>query len=138
MRRPSSFISSFLLLGLAIVATLPAVAGEIYQWKDAKGVTHYSDSPPAGQKHQTRAVNARAATVAPVASKPVANADCSNARSNLELLKGGAKVGLDTDKDGKPDRELTAAERASRLKMAEAQMEIYCDAPSAAAATSRS
>ena len=26
-----------------------ATGGELYQWKDANGVTHYSDAPPPGQ-----------------------------------------------------------------------------------------
>ena len=68
-------------------------------------------------------------------AKPVVNADCSNARSNLSLLQGQAKVGVDENKDGKPDRELTAAERANRLKLAQAQIETYCDAPAANAVT---
>ncbi len=41
-----------LLVGAcALVMLAPAVAQEVYTWKDAKGVTHYSDSPPpAGAK----------------------------------------------------------------------------------------
>ena len=29
-----------------LIATTTAVAGEVYQWKDANGVTHYSQTPP--------------------------------------------------------------------------------------------
>lgn len=126
MRRPDR---TALLLALALLP-LAAHAGEVYTWKDARGVTHYSDSPPPGRKATTRPMNDRRPP-APAAPKPVVNADCSNARSNLALLQGTAKVGVDENKDGKPDRELTAAERASRLKLAEAQIETYCDAPAA-------
>jgi hypothetical protein len=125
-----------LSFALALVPlALPVAAGEIYTWKDAKGVTHYSDSPPAGQKAKTRSMSDRAPAPAAVAAKPVVNADCSNARSNLSLLQGQGKVGVDDDKDGKPDRELTAAERANRLKLAQAQIETYCDGPAANAVT---
>lgn len=131
MRRPVRY-ATLLPLGLALASlTLGASAGELYQWKDAKGVTHYSDAPPPGQKHTTRRMDARPVPVAAV--KPVVNADCSNARNNLKLLQGTGKLGVDDDNDGKLDRELTANERAGRLKMAEGQIEIYCDAPAAAA-----
>lgn len=138
MRRPSRpALLPTLLLGLALPLALTATAGEIYQWKDAKGVTHYSDSPPPGQKATTRSITGAPSPAPPAESRPVANADCTNARSNLALLQSKEKVGVDDDKDGKPDRELTAAERASRLKLAEAQIETYCDRPAADAVTTR-
>ena len=133
MRRPIRFASA--LLPFALAAALPVVAGQVYTWKDAKGVTHYADAPPAGQALKARAFGERPAT--PAAPKPVANSDCSNARGNLTLLQGTGKVGIDEDKDGKIDREITTAERASRLKVAEAQVELYCDQPAANAVTTR-
>jgi hypothetical protein len=133
MRRPIRFAS--VVLPLALVVALPVVAAQVYTWKDAKGVTHYADAPPAGQSTKARTFGERPAPVA--APKTVANSDCSNARGNLTLLQGTGKVGVDDDKDGKPDRELTAAERASRLKVAEAQVELYCDQPAANAVTTR-
>jgi hypothetical protein len=137
MRASAPLRTALLLAGILSLSATLATAGEIYQWKDAKGVTHYSDSPPAGTTHTTRALAARPPAAIAAAPMPAANSDCSNARSNLALLQGQAKVGVDEDKDGKPDRELTPAERASRLKLAEAQMENYCDRPAAEAATSR-
>ena len=35
---------------IALLLAAPAFAGTVYQWKDAKGVTHYSDSPPPAQQ----------------------------------------------------------------------------------------
>jgi hypothetical protein len=118
-----------------LAVALPVAAGQVYTWKDAKGVTHYADAPPAGQQIKARAFGERPAAAA--APKAVANSDCSNARGNLTLLQGTGKVGVDENKDGKPDRELTAAERASRLKVAEGQVELYCDQPAANAVTTR-
>lgn len=132
MRRPDH---AALLLAL-IALPLAASAGEVYKWKDAKGVTHYSDSPPPGQKATARTMSERATPAAP-AAKPVVNADCTNARSNLALLEGTGKVGVDDNKDGKVDRELTADERARRLKLAQTQIETYCDAPAANAVTAQ-
>jgi len=133
MRRPIRFTA--LLVPLAIAVALPAAAAQVYTWKDARGVTHYADAPPPGQALKARPFGERPA--APAAPKVVANSDCSNARGNLTLLQGTGKVGVDDNKDGKPDRELTATERAARLKMAEAQVELYCEQPAANAVTTR-
>lgn len=113
--------------GLLLVA-LPAFAGQVYQWKDANGVTHYSDSPPAGQNYQNRDVRDTSTPAAPTAAKPVVNANCSNARSNLTVLQGQGQVGVDENKDGKADRNLTAEERTNRTAMAEAAVKTYCGA----------
>ena len=134
MRRPARFALRVLPLALLLSpAVLPAA--QVYTWKDAKGVTHYSDSPPPGGKATARPVSGRTAAPAPAPAKAVGNADCSNARSTLALLQGKAAVAVDENKDGKPDRELNATERANRLKLAQAQIETYCDAPAANAVT---
>lgn len=133
MPRPARLFSPALSLALlAASTTSPLVAGEIYTWKDARGVTHYSDSPPAGKKHSVRPDTKR-----PVASRTLAvvNSDCSNARSNVALLQGTGLVGLDANGDGKSDREITATERAERLQRAQAQLETYCEGPAANAVT---
>ncbi len=46
---PKSFLLPGVLAGLCLVLATPAFAAKVYQWKDAKGVTHYSDSPPPDQ-----------------------------------------------------------------------------------------
>lgn len=120
--------ASVLPLGLVAAAllalALPAAASKVYQWKDANGVTHYADSPPPGQKAKDRNLGPRA-PAAP--AKPVVNADCSNARSNLAILKGSGPVGLDANRDGKHERELTPVERAERTAKAEAAVKTYCE-----------
>ena len=123
----TSRLLPWLAAGLLVLA-LPAAAGEIYQWKDARGVTHYADSPPPNQAHKSRAINAHGSTATAVAAKPVVvNADCSNARSNLAILQGKGEVGIDEDKDGKADRNLTATERTNRTQLAEASIKTYCE-----------
>jgi hypothetical protein len=133
MRRPPRpFLPALSLAALALALASPLVAGEIYTWKDARGVTHYADAPPPGKRHSVRPAPGRPA--APKA-RAVVNADCSNARSNVALLQGTALVGLDADGDGRADREITAAERAERLVRARAQLETYCEGPAANAVT---
>ena len=66
---------------------LPALAGKVYQWKDAKGVTHYSDSPPPGkpqyQEPSARATVPRRLRPTPRPSRAEAP-NCVTARKNLD------------------------------------------------------
>lgn len=125
--RPAFPLLPWLAAGLLAVA-LPAAGGEVYQWKDAQGVTHYADSPPPNQAHKSRAINPQGTAAIPLAAKSIAvNADCSNARANLTILQGKAEVGIDENKDGKADRNLTAQERANRTLLAEAGVKTYCE-----------
>ena len=127
-RRSSHRLVPACLAAALLALALPALAGEVYQWKDAKGVTHYSDAPPPNQKHKARTISAHGASTVPVDEKPVpANSDCSKARSNLTILQGTTPVGIDLDNDGKSDRNLTAEERAKRVVLAEASIKTYCE-----------
>lgn len=123
-RRPIWIGSAWVGMALALLA-LPVAADQIYQWKDARGVTHYADSPPVNQPHKIRAFSLKPASSI-AAPKAVVNSDCSNARANLKLLQGTSPVSIDENKDGKPDRELTADERSKRTRLAESQIETYC------------
>lgn len=107
-----------------------ASASEIYQWTDARGVTHYSETPPpAGTPYQTRQITDTGAStraVAPAPAQPaVVNPQCSTARSNIEVLLGEGPVQQD-DGDGNA-RELSADERTNQLELARAAARAYCD-----------
>lgn len=117
------------LLGVALlVLALPVAAGELYQWKDANGVTHYSDSPPPGGEYENRIIgnSGSAGTAAKPEEAAAENEQCTMARANLELLAGDAPVGKDSDGDGKPDVEMTPAERDGQKRLAEAAMAVHC------------
>ncbi|UHQ22642.1 DUF4124 domain-containing protein [Lysobacter sp. 5GHs7-4] len=124
-------------LALALLAlALPAAAGEVYQWKDANGVTHYSDSPPANQGNvKGRQIQNRTGTPSVAQAKPTESAECTTARSNLKQLQSNAPIGLDTDKDGKADSAFTPEQRAAQVKLAEASIAAYCKPAVAAAGT---
>lgn len=118
------------LLTASLLAT-PVAAQELYQWKDANGVTHYSDTPPpAGAEHSVRHISqSGAATRAATADEteaPAENEACQSARSNLALLQSDGPVGEDTDGDGEPDRELDATQREAQLQLAEAAIRVHC------------
>lgn len=136
--RPAARVRLRPLLALALLAlALPAAAGKLYQWKDARGVTHYSDAPPpAGADYTNRAISQRGAagTEQPDAATaaPVANPACTTARANLTLLDGQGPVGIDTDGDGKADSEMDPAQRAAQRQLAEAAIAVHCTPATAA------
>lgn len=101
--------------------------GNLYKWKDANGVTQYSERPPAGQKYETRRITASGEPVA-AAEPDKADEDpqCTAARRNLELLAGNAPLMQDTNGDGKPDTPLDDAQRAAQKQLAEASAAVYC------------
>jgi hypothetical protein len=145
-------VSTRLVLGcIALVALAPAFAQSVYSWKDAKGVTHYSDTPPP-KGTETRKVKPQPAPPAPVApdtakspAAPQANASgaaadkvaaaerekqraesCKNAQSNLTLLQGSGGVEVDSDGDGKGDQLLDTAQRAKEIENMQAAVQANC------------
>lgn len=127
-RSPLVMFAGLSLLGLA--CTGPVAASEVYQWKDANGVTHYSQTPPPKGQYQQRQINNRGASSpqqsSPTAAKPAAeNTQCASARANVDLLQSGNAV-HEADAEGKPGRALTPEERASRLDLANAAVKAYC------------
>ena len=115
-----------LLVGLAaLLLALPVLASKVYQWKDAKGITHYSDAPPPGQQGvQNRQL--KDGPTPPEAAKPAEDANCATARKNLVQLQSDKVVGLDADGDGKPDKEMTAEETAAQVHLAETTLKNTC------------
>ncbi|MDR6095832.1 MULTISPECIES: DUF4124 domain-containing protein [Stenotrophomonas] len=116
------FCLSFLLL-----ASASAFAGPVYKWKDANGVTQYSESPPAGKAFETRQqtrdpgnLPAAAATDTPLAPQ------CVTARANLALLDGSGPVMQDTNGDGTAETALDDTQRANQRALAEAAAKAYC------------
>ena len=128
-------VRACVLLLLATACSV-ALADKVYQWKDAKGVTHYSDSPPPGQQYKDRRIDRSGAATQEVApaGKSVEDPQCATARRNLELLAGKAEVQQDTDNDGKPDTALNEADRANQRELATAAVKAYCKPAAATAA----
>jgi hypothetical protein len=112
-------------------------AGELYQWKDAKGVSHYSDAPPPKGQYQARNIQVRDGQKPPVVDTKVtttASANCTLAKTNLERLKAGGNIGLDANGDGKPDAPLNAEEHARQTQLAETNIRKFCTAQASAPA----
>jgi len=112
---------------LLLLTSATAVAGPLYKWKDANGVTQYSERPPEGQKYETRRITDNGDPVAEAEpAKAEASPQCTSARDNLKLVAGSGPVMQDTDGDGKPDAELDEAQRAAQKQLAEAAAAVYC------------
>jgi hypothetical protein len=101
----------------------------VYKWKDARGVTHYSEKPPASGNYSTREAvpdpMAQAEPSAGSGSQDQADPRCTTARNNLATLQGGNAVQMDSDGDGKPDKTLSDAERASQIELARSTLKAY-------------
>ncbi|MGO1072266.1 DUF4124 domain-containing protein [Lysobacter sp. CA199] len=114
---------------LAVLSTASA-ATDLYQWKDAQGVTHYSDSPPPAQSGQVknRVIKSKTGTPAQTASVTASSesGECINARANLKQLQSSAQVGVDNNGDGKPDNVLDAKQREAQVQLAQASIRAYC------------
>lgn len=128
MTRPLSCSLLVLCLALAIP---PLAAQTVYQWKDAKGVTHYSDSPPPkGATRRELRTPAGTPYVAQAQAPAAENAQCVQARLNLVRLQGNAEVGLDADRDGKPDATLNPEDRAKQIELMRGAIKANCPAGS--------
>lgn len=145
-----------LVLGcIVLVACLPAFAQAVYTWKDAKGVTHYSDTPPpkgtqtkefrpdpvprtpipatvaapkvAPAAPSTNAAVAAAIDPAAVAAREKQRAEsCKQAQANLKILKDSYGVAVDNDGDGKNDAVLDVAQRQKETENMQLAVQANC------------
>jgi hypothetical protein len=140
------FVAS-LVIGLAIAwATPPAGAQQIYKWKDASGVTHFSQTPPTnGHTYKQVTLSAQpevSSNPAPAASDagpapnsaapPHAVADtpanratlCKQLATNIGLLTGQQPL-VTAGADGK-QQVMSDDAREQQLATARAQQRQYC------------
>lgn len=144
------------LLCLLALPVLAQAAGNarVYTWKDANGVTHFSDSPPPASVKSARQITVRGDTpvtagqeaadtgeaAAPAAEgtpppgtggatltdSPEARQQvCEQARRNAELLEGQQQVSMDVDGNGS-NQVLTPEQRQTQLAQARERVAFYC------------
>jgi len=115
------------LLAASVLVPAAASAGEVYQWKDANGVTHYSQTPPSQGKFQQRTITQRvsAAPAQPTTERAV-SPQCATAQRNIELLQGGSRLQVDSNGDGQPDGDLDDADRQKQLEIAQTVARVNC------------
>jgi hypothetical protein len=116
-----------LIVPLLLAASLAqAQSSTVYQWKDANGVTQYSERPPQGRQAESRRISHRGSVGEAVPAATREAPACTSARSNLALLQGSGPVGRDSDGDGVPDTALSTEERASARQQAEKDVANFC------------
>ncbi|WP_028623042.1 DUF4124 domain-containing protein [Pseudomonas sp. Ant30-3] len=135
----SMFLIASLLIGPA------CMAGQIYKWVDAQGVTHFGAQPPQGQEASTVTPSA------PPASKPLSSQGsspigdqqaidrkvkrqvaeqqaelkvfCEQARTNLAQLQNNPRVREDVEGEM---RRLSEEQRNERITEAQRQIKENC------------
>ncbi|MET0847430.1 MAG: DUF4124 domain-containing protein [Pseudomonas sp.] len=134
---------TFLMVSL-LVSPL-CMAGQIYKWVDAQGVTHFDAQPPQGQEATTvlmpsppagkPAAPARSTTIGDqqaidnTVKKQVAEQQaqlkvfCEQARTNLAQLQNNPRLREDVDGEG---RRLTDEQRQERTIEAQRQIADNC------------
>lgn len=118
-----------LTLPLLLVASLAqAQSSTVYQWKDANGVTQYSERPPTGRSAESRRISHRGDIMAeaPAEQVPQESQNCLTARKNLEILNGSNPISRDSDGDGKADKTLSDSEREAEKTLAQATIGTQC------------
>jgi hypothetical protein len=139
MRRPAYF------LACALVATLATHAADIYRWKDANGVWHYSDQPVAGAERvgsSSQAARPAAPRGTPAEQDPPSATDtatlrkvrddvaadkaarCKDAQANYQQTVESRRLyrpGPDGERIFLDEAEIEAARVTAR-----ANMEYYC------------
>ncbi|MGE0208316.1 MAG: DUF4124 domain-containing protein [Lysobacteraceae bacterium] len=129
-----------ILVTLALAgAWLTAGASDVYRWVDEKGVSHYSDKPPADGKFER--VNVRAGGASAVSTPDPAAAEqepakedpaiaraerCKSARANLAALRSNLEVSIE---DNGKTRALSESERLEYADRNERAIALDCDAP---------
>ncbi|MGF6204609.1 DUF4124 domain-containing protein [Pseudomonas frederiksbergensis] len=135
----------FLTASLLITLSPMCMAGQIYKWVDAQGVTHFDAQPPQGQQATT------VVTPTPPANKPTApersnvlgdqqaidktvkkqvaeqqaqlKAFCEQARTNLAQLQNNPRLREEVDGEM---RRLTDQTRQERMTEAQKQIADNC------------
>lgn len=114
---------------LALASAAASASQQLYKWKDANGVTQYSQQPPSGAQYETQRISSSGAPVtesAPAsdtAADPAESDRCKNARRNLDVLSGSTPVTQDT---GKGPEILNDSQRSVQKQLAEAEIAAYC------------
>jgi uncharacterized protein (DUF2126 family) len=140
MRRP--------LFALVLLLVAPLVSAQVYKWVDAKGTTHFSESPPpAGTKYTQVNVAASdqeaasSSSTALPANAPTASSDsgdqnqtmtdtpenraklCTQLKGSINTLTGSAPV---VEQQNGQQTLLNADQRKQQLDASQSQYQMYC------------
>ena len=133
MKKPA-VVATFALA--SVLASFAVLADQtVYKWKDAKGLLHYTQQPPAGiaseaivvrQGFSTPDASAQQQTPAELQAADKAER-CRVASQNLEMLSGAGAVKR-RDQYGQ-DHTLSDEEKAAERERAQAAVDQNCPPP---------
>ena len=135
------FLTASLLVGLSPMC----MAGQVYKWVDAQGVTHFGSQPPPGGQ-ATTVIKPSPSAAKPAAPPPAGaigdqkaidqqvkqqiaeqqaqlKAFCEQTRTNLAQLQNNPRVREDVEGEM---RRLTEEERRQRIDETRKQIEEHC------------
>jgi len=140
-------LNLFLIIGV-IFSNLTFATEDVYQWKDDKGITHFTQTPPLdkaykvikGKEEKFNPSNYRSNTrvnsnkmtqaTSNAASSEIERYqatrkhNCKVAQKNLLTLTNVARIRV-TGSDGK-ERLLTDTEKADKIKLSQQQVKNFC------------
>lgn len=141
-----------MMCSLVVLVATGAVHAQdkVYRWKDADGVTHYSDEPPADGSAEEMEIDVPPPVAAPPApetsdeqetenepSAAAAEAEaqarlaaerqqaCEGAQRNLATLQANPEVTMDTNGDGEAEI-LTPEQRDAQIAANREAIQTYC------------
>jgi hypothetical protein len=136
MRRP--FTIGVVFAAALFASAQVGAANEVYKWTDAKGLVHYTDSPPEGQAYEKLRIGRSAERIpepeplaaaedpaAPRPPPPPRTSNCEIARKNLDTFETNQNIAMDRDGDGTPEP-LDAEQRAVELERNRELVKLYC------------
>lgn len=136
---------ALVIVSLAFAANVLA-QNTVYKWTDERGVTQYTQTPPAGVRdYETVRMGSSGQQRSSVSTQDSADADrtpdqagetqapadqerqeyCDAARRNLSALESDVEVHLEATDDGEPTP-LDAEQRAEQIEIAERQVTLFC------------
>lgn len=136
---------AWLFLASALAAGV-AAEDQIFKWRDAQGVWHFSSNAPEGvgaervsiRHSQTvtapkpvltgengQSADATKVTTAPGAVNGPQSANCKAAQDAVAVLSNNARVKMDSNGDG-IEEELSAQQQLEELERRRAQARVYC------------
>lgn len=126
------FLQPFHTVGLALLLSLPlmSAAADLYQWKDERGVIHYSDKPPKGVKAE-RVKKKGPQSLGTINSDEVSESNddpdavrCQAERDRLALLQSNRRIQMQ-ERDGSL-KELTQEEINAEIEFSRRAIARLC------------
>jgi hypothetical protein len=123
-------LTPVLLACLALSPALASAQNRVYQWVDANGVRHYSQTPPPKVRVAERDIRTAEGKAAPPTAAKAKSAEeqaCDVATANLTTLQTDKPVSVQAKAgDVAIPQPLNADERAAAKIRAQKEADLYC------------